>query len=160
MIRFFISIPVFHSLLSLRRYFISWARFVLALFWSYHSYYNDVIMGAMASQITSVWTVYSIGSGVNQRKHQSSAFLAFVRGIHRSPVNSPHKAPVTRKMFPFDDVIMARGKWVKSTNTELKQNTPKYKPDTLYLQIIFINGVKQYYGCCTKLQMYFAIQYG
>ena len=27
-------------------------------------------------------------------------------GIHRGPVNSPHKGPVTRKMFPFDDVIM------------------------------------------------------
>ena len=37
---------------------------------------------------------------------QSSASLAFVRvrGIHREPVNSPHKGPVTRKMFPFDDV--------------------------------------------------------
>ena len=42
----------------------------------------------------------------NQRKHQSSASLAFVRGIHRWPVNSLHKGPVTRKMFPFDDVIM------------------------------------------------------
>ena len=39
-------------------------------------------------------------------KHQSSASLAFVLGIHRWPVNSPHKGPVTRKMFPFDDVIM------------------------------------------------------
>ena len=29
-----------------------------------------------------------------------------MRGIHRGPVNSPHKGPVTRKMFPFDDVIM------------------------------------------------------
>ena len=37
---------------------------------------------------------------------ESSASLAFVRGIHRWPVNSPHKWPVTRKMFPFDDVIM------------------------------------------------------
>ena len=45
-------------------------------------------------------------SGADQRKHQSSASLAFVRGIHRWPVNSPHKGPVTRKMFPFDDVIM------------------------------------------------------
>ena len=45
-------------------------------------------------------------SGADQRKHQSSASLAFVRGIHRSPVNSAHKGPVTRKMFPFDDVIM------------------------------------------------------
>ena len=45
-------------------------------------------------------------SGEDQRKHQSSASLTFVRGIHRWPVNSPHKRPVTRKMFPFDDVIM------------------------------------------------------
>ena len=44
--------------------------------------------------------------GAGQRKHQSSASLAFVREIHRIPVNSPHKGPVTRKMFPFDDVIM------------------------------------------------------
>ena len=46
--------------------------------------------------------------GADQRKHQSSASLAFVRGIHRSPVNSPYKGPVTRKMFPFDDIIMYR----------------------------------------------------
>ena len=43
------------------------------------------------------------------KKHQSSASLAFVRGIHRRPVNSPHKWPATRKMFPFDDVIMEIG---------------------------------------------------
>ena len=40
------------------------------------------------------------------KKHQSSASLAFVRGIHRGTVNFPHKGSVTRKMFPFDDVIM------------------------------------------------------
>ena len=40
------------------------------------------------------------------KEHQSSASLAFVREIHRGPVNFPHKWPVTRKMFPFDDVIM------------------------------------------------------
>ena len=69
--------------------------------------YNDVIMGALASQITSLNFVYSIVySDADQRKHQSSASLAFLRGIHRGPVNSPHKWPVTRKMFPFDDVIM------------------------------------------------------
>ena len=51
--------------------------------------------------------VYAIVySDADQRKHQSSASLAFVRGIHRGPVNSPHKWPVTRKMLPFDDVIM------------------------------------------------------
>ena len=74
----------------------------------YHSiHYDDVIMTMLASQITSLTVVYSIVySGVNQRKHQSSASLAFVREIHRGPVNFPHKWPVTRKMFPFDDVIM------------------------------------------------------
>ena len=73
----------------------------------WHTHYNDVIMGAIASQITSLTIVYStVYSDADQRKHQSSASLAFVRGIHRGPVNSPHKWPVTRKMFPFDDVIM------------------------------------------------------
>ena len=70
-------------------------------------HYDDVIMTMLAFQITSLTVVYSIVySGVNQRKHQSSASLAFVREIHRGPVNFPHKWPVTRKMFPFDDVIM------------------------------------------------------
>ena len=59
------------------------------------------------SQITSLTIVYStVYSGADQRKHQSPASLAFVPVIHRWPVNSPHKWPVTRKMFPFDDVIM------------------------------------------------------
>ena len=58
-------------------------------------------------QITSLAIVYSIvSSDADQRKRQSSASLAFVRGIHRGPVNFPHKWPVTPKMFPFDDVIM------------------------------------------------------
>ena len=71
-------------------------------------HYDDVIMTMLASQITSLTVVYSIVySDVNQRKHQSSASLAFVREIHRRPVNFPHKWPVTRKMFPFDDVIIA-----------------------------------------------------
>ena len=69
--------------------------------------YNDVIMGTIASQITSLTIVYSaVYSDADQRKYQSSASLAFVRGIHRRTVNSPHKWPVTRKMFPFDDFIM------------------------------------------------------
>ena len=70
-------------------------------------HYNDVIMSAMASQITSITIIYStVHSGADQRKHQCSASLTFVMGIHRWPVNSPHKGPVKRKMFPFDDVIM------------------------------------------------------
>ena len=70
-------------------------------------HYDDVIMGTIASQITSLTIVYStVYSGADQSKHQSTASLAFVWGIDRGPVNSPHKWPVTRKMFPFDDVIM------------------------------------------------------
>ena len=71
-------------------------------------HYGDVIRGAIVSQITSLTIVYStVYSDADQRKHQSSATLAFVWGIHRGPVISPHKWPVTRKMFPFDDVIMS-----------------------------------------------------
>ena len=72
-----------------------------------HRYYGDVIMRTMVSQVTSVWMVCStVCSGAHQRKHRSSASLAFVRGIHRWPVNSPHKRQVKRKMFPLDDVIV------------------------------------------------------
>ena len=71
------------------------------------NHYTDVIMGPIASQITSLTIVYStVYSDAVQREHPSSASLAFVRGIHRRPVNSPPKWPVTRKMFPFYDVIM------------------------------------------------------
>ena len=64
----------------------------------YH--YNDVIMGVMAFQITNITIVYSTAySDDDQRKYQSSASRAFVRGIHRWPVSSPHKGPVTRKCF-------------------------------------------------------------
>ena len=83
--------------------------------WTFHQRHWKITLqwrhnGAMVSQITSLMIVYStVYSGADQRKHQSSASLAFVRGIHRRPVNSPHKEPVTRKMFPFDDVIMQLG---------------------------------------------------
>ena len=64
-------------------------------------------MGPVASQITGHTIVYStFYSGADQRKHQSSASLAFVRGINRWPVNAAHKWPATRKMVSFDDVIM------------------------------------------------------
>ena len=73
----------------------------------YIFHYDDVIMSEIASQITSLTIVYStVHSGADQSKHQSSASLAFVWEIHRWPVNFPHKWPVTRKIFPFDDVIM------------------------------------------------------
>ena len=74
----------------------------------YH--YSDTIMSAMASQTTGVSIVYStVCWGVVQRKHQSPASLAFVRGIHWWPVNSPHKVPLTRKIIPFDAVIILPG---------------------------------------------------
>ena len=87
-------------------------------------------MSATASQITSLTIVYStVYSGADQRKHQSYASLAFVREIHRWPVNSPHKGPVARKIFQFDHVIMclningnARGN-SPQVNQEFNKNT-------------------------------------
>ena len=61
----------------------------------------------------------------NQRKHQSFASLAFVTGIQRWPVNSQHKRPVTRKMFPFDDVTMV--KWA-SPSLAMLGNTWNFCP--------------------------------
>ena len=73
----------------------------------YTNHNRDVIMSAMASPITGVSIIFLIiCSGADQRKRQSSASLAYVRGNPRQPVNSPRKGPVTRKMFSFDDVIM------------------------------------------------------
>ena len=64
-------------------------------------------MSAMTSQVTTLTIVYSnVYSGADQRKHQSPASLAFVRGIQRCQVNFPNKGSVTRIMSPFDDVIM------------------------------------------------------
>ena len=55
-------------------------------------------MRAIVSQITGVSIVcWAVCSGVYQIEYQSSASLVFVRGIHRLPVDSPHKGPVTRK---------------------------------------------------------------
>ena len=79
-----------------------WCRFWWMRVIHLPTHYNDVIMSPMASQITRLTIVYStVYSDADQRKHQSSAAPAFVRGIHRWPVNSPHKRPVTRTMFPF-----------------------------------------------------------
>ena len=70
-------------------------------------YVIAIIMSATASQITGVSIVWSpVCSGADQRKHQRFASLAFVTWNHRWPVDSPHKGAVTRKMFPFDNVIM------------------------------------------------------
>ena len=84
-----------------------WCKIAIATTGYQFHHYNDVTMSKIASQIISLTIVYStVYSDPDQTKHQSSASLAFVRGIHRGPVISPHKWPVTQKMFPFDDVIM------------------------------------------------------
>ena len=96
------------------------------------THYNDVIMGAMVYQITSLMIVYSIVySDADQRKHQSSPPLAFVRGIHRGPVNSPHKWPVTRKMFPFRDVIMSISGMQLTLQSCLRNISKRYKENRL-----------------------------
>ena len=107
-----------------RQQAITWAN-VDSDFWRHRAplghieltqHYNDVKMSAMASQITSLMMVCStVCSDVNQRKHQGSASLAFVRGIHHWPMNSSHKRPVTLKMFPVDDVIMPHDEFIMST---------------------------------------------
>ena len=100
------NIKHFSSANLVNFYIIVFRKFyVISIFKFLH--YSDVELSAMASRNTGVSIVYStVCSGADQRQHQSSASLAFVRKIHRLPMNSPHKGPVTRKMFLFDDVIM------------------------------------------------------
>ena len=71
--------------------------------WSLIVHYSDAIMSTMASEISTVCSTVSSGA---DKKNQSSTSLAFVRRIHRWPMDSPHKEPVTRKMFPCDVVIV------------------------------------------------------
>ena len=90
---------------------------------------RDFIMSAMASEITYILIVCS---GTDQRRIQSSASQAFVGGIHRWPVDSPHKGPATLKIFPFDDVIMC-----SPQHTLIWEDIYKYrnlKLISLYLQ--------------------------
>ena len=122
-------------------------------------------MSAMAHQITSLTIVYStVDSGADRGKHQSSASLAFVRWIRQWPVNSPRKGPVTREMFPFDDVIMlivnvAHGKFaawymyiIDSTNgllgnTLRPSQNGRYFADDIF-KCIFLNE-----NACTSLMI-------
>ena len=91
----------------------------------------------MVSQITRLTIVYSsIYSGADQRKHKSSASLAFVWGIHRLPVNSPHKGPVTRKMFPFDDVVMRR--YANADGDEQRYKTLKTQVSIAICKIVIV----------------------
>ena len=95
-------------------------------------------MGAMVSEITSLtivfWTVYS---GADQRKYQSSRVTGLCAG--NSPVTGefPHKRPVMRNIFPFDDVIM----WFFYTNECLPRAivslAHSHKTDSLTWLIVF-----------------------
>ena len=95
------------------------------------SYYTDVIISTMAPHITSVSVVCSaVYSGAYQRKHRSPASLALVMRIHRWPVDSPHKGPVTRKRFPLLDVIMLSTETIMmklETKRDGKRNEEKMK---------------------------------
>ena len=79
---------------------------ILQVFRKPTHHYGEVIMNAMASQITGVSIAQPFVRAQIKKIHQSSASLAFERGIHWWPLDSLHKGPVTQKIFPFDDVIM------------------------------------------------------
>ena len=100
------------------------SRPIIMLTYLNFEHYTDVIMGTIASQITSLLIVYlTVHSDVDQRKNQSFVSLAFVRGIHRGPVVFPHNWPVTRKRFPFDDVIMKRRNIISSSESDCQGAT-------------------------------------
>ena len=101
----------------------------------HHGY---VIMRAMVSGIAGVWIVCTtVCLGADQKGLQSSESLAFVRGIHRWPVGCPHKGLMTRKMFPFDDVIMCWSWPAKA----MKEIDSKRNNDMVVSWQSLINGV-------------------
>ena len=104
--------------------------------------YRDVIMSAMASQITSVLIVCSnVCSGADQGKHQNPRVNGLCEGDHRWPVDSHHQGPVTRKMFPFDDVIMN-----KTANRTTNVNTLRHS--NTYLRSWTGSSLVQIMACC------------
>ena len=111
-------------------------------------HYNDVIMGAIASQITSITSVYSIiHSDSDQRKHQSSASLTFVRGIHRGPVNSPHKWPVTRKCFHLMTSSWRESKTTQFTDAKLHRSPSQ----NLVIAAMSELGFHEYFSSLTEM---------
>ena len=140
-LNYFLSIywifVVYHAVLETRKPAMKWLfnlsikdRDLIILYSQYHcclwTHYSDDTMSAITSQNTCLIIVYStVYSAADQRKHQSSASLAFVKGIHWSPVNSPHKGPVSRKIIPFDDVIMKgvrhHQSWYRNSSPEPHQ---------------------------------------
>ena len=70
------------------------------------SHNNDVIMTAITSQIISLMVVYSTFIQTQIKETSKLRVTGLCVGNSPGPLNSPHKGPVTRKMFPFDDVIV------------------------------------------------------
>ena len=102
-------------------------------------------MSALASQITSPTIVYSsVYSGADQWKHQSSAPLAFVWGIHRCPVNSPHKWPVTRKCFHLMTSswmwIYGAKKWSKISSWNVMDSHISHCNNKAYYKPLILHG--------------------
>ena len=105
-------------------------------------------MGAMASQITGVSSVcLTVSSGADQRK--ISVSLAFARGIQRWQVDSPHKGPVTRKMFPFDGIIMK----ILSMDTLYLVMMAKYEASLVSPKIIYV----QFWQYCAVCSIHCAV---
>ena len=98
-------------------------------------HYNDVIMRAMASQITNLTIVHStVYAGADKKpKLRVSGLCA---GIHRWPVNSPHKLPVTREMFPFDDVFVRFTQTAIEAGTGINNYIPYFMWKWLYIHAI------------------------
>ena len=98
-------------------------------------------MGAVASQITSLTIVCStVYSDADQRKYQSFVSLAFVRGLHWGPVNSPHIWPVTRKTFPFNDVMLCCWTSTVSNRFPLTMCVSKINLRRIKCSIMFITN--------------------
>ena len=108
-------------------------------------HYCDVIMGAIASQITSLTIVYStVYSDEDQRKHQSSASLAFVRGIHRGPVNSP------TQMASNAEIVLMTSSWFKIWHSQMKSfrwNRRRVK-EQVYKTYVITCNVKSSISSC------------
>ena len=108
-------------------------------------YYSDDIMSMMASQITGVLIVCStVCSSADQRKRQSSMSLAFVWGIHRCLMDSLHKGPVTRKMFPFHDVIMHINGYGQTAATPLLTAVTPLLTHWSYCSLVLIHWYHSY----------------
>ena len=120
-------------------------------FWRLHSLTVSTIM--ISITVRSKWEWWRLKSPASRlftqpfffrrrSKKNSSASLAFVREIHRWPVNSLHKGPVTRKMFPFNDVIMKYLNRVLTTASEVKIGQKRYLPPMNFKSNMWVNDVE------------------